>query len=63
MLVTLLSVLLGVALQQGPEPRITAVKPDQLTAGAPTSEPNRRCLRGITRARHEGHRCSSPSHP
>lgn len=34
MLLTLLSVLLGIALQQGPEPRITAVKPDQLTAGA-----------------------------
>ena len=34
MLVTLVSVLLGLALQQGPEPRITAVKPDQLTAAA-----------------------------
>lgn len=34
MLVTLLSVWLGLALQQGPEPRITAVKPDQLTAAA-----------------------------
>jgi hypothetical protein len=34
MVLTLLSVLLGLALQQGPEPRITAVKPDQLTAGA-----------------------------
>jgi hypothetical protein len=34
MLTTLLSVLLGLALQQGPEPRITAVKPDQLTASA-----------------------------
>jgi hypothetical protein len=34
MLITLLSVLLGLAIQQGPEPRITAVKPDQLTAAA-----------------------------
>ena len=34
MLTTLLSVWLGLALQQGPEPRITAVKPDQLTASA-----------------------------
>ena len=34
MLLTMLSVLLGLALQQGPEPRITAVKPDQLTASA-----------------------------
>lgn len=34
MLFTMLSVLLGLALQQGPEPRITAVKPDQLTASA-----------------------------
>lgn len=34
MLTTLLSVVLGLALQQGPEPRITAVKPDQLTAAA-----------------------------
>jgi len=34
MLLTLLSVLLGLAIQQGPEPRITVVKPDQLTASA-----------------------------
>ena len=34
MLLTMLSVLLGLALQQGPEPRIAAVKPDQLTVSA-----------------------------
>lgn len=34
MLLTMLSVLLGLALQQGPEPRITVVKPDTLTAAA-----------------------------
>jgi hypothetical protein len=34
MSLTLLSVLLGLALQQGPEPRITAVKPDRLTVSA-----------------------------
>jgi hypothetical protein len=34
MLLTMLSVLLGLTLQQGPEPRITAVKPDNLTASA-----------------------------
>ena len=37
--------------------------PDQPTAGAPTSEPNRRRLSGITSARHAGHSSSSPSHP
>lgn len=34
MLLTMLSVLLGLTLQQGPEPRITVVKPDTLTVGA-----------------------------
>jgi len=34
MLVTMLSVLLGLTLQQGPETRITVVKPDSLTASA-----------------------------
>ena len=34
MLLTMLAVLLGLTLQQGPEPRITVVKPDSLTASA-----------------------------
>ena len=34
MLLTMLAALLGLTLQQGPEPRITVVKPDTLTAGA-----------------------------
>jgi hypothetical protein len=34
MLLSLFAALLGIALQQGPEPRITAVKPQQVTASA-----------------------------
>ena len=44
-------------------PVVHFVAPNQPTAGAPRSEPNRRRLSGMTSARHAGHSSSSPSHP